>query len=97
MARFSLGCWSCGETLEYDSTPGRSEECESCESDVRCCMNCKHYDRSASNQCREPTAEFVSDKEHANFCGQFIFREGGCKSNTTDVDDAKARLEALFK
>lgn len=97
MARFSLGCWNCGDTLEYESFPGRSEECESCDADVRCCMNCKHYDRSASNQCREPIAEFVSDKEHSNFCDQFTFREGAGATKSSDAEDARAKLEALFK
>jgi len=97
MARYSLDCFNCGDILEYESIPGRSEECESCDADVRCCLNCKYYDRSAPNQCREPTAEFVSKKDQSNFCGQFTFRDRQGPSKSSDVEDARAKLEALFK
>ena len=57
---------------------------------------CTYYDTSAHNQCREPTAEFVSDKERANFCEMFrgVDGERGAKA---DVEAAKAKLEGFFR
>jgi len=50
---------------------------------------------SAYHRCREPQAEWVSDKEQANFCDYFEFgREDG---RPKEKDDARTRLEALFK
>ena len=45
----------------------------------------------------EPTAEEVSDKTRANFCGHFTPREGAYVApDTGEVDKAKAELERLF-
>ena len=63
---------------------------------MRCCMNCEFRDPGAHNECREPFAEFVRDREKANFCGLFQFKVSD-DPGSTDVDDAKARLEAMFK
>lgn len=96
MARYTFDCWKCGHVLEFDTTPPRSEECPECEVDVRCCLNCQHYDASVSRQCREPTGEFVSKKDHANFCGMFEPRKDPAARDEV-ADDARSKLEALFK
>ncbi len=45
----------------------------------------------------EPQAEWVSDKSAPNFCEYFEFgyREGASKSHK--ADDARKKLDALFK
>lgn len=89
-------CWSCGAT--HDAVPQiyRTTECPSCEASVKVCKNCKHYDESAPHSCREPVAEPVRDKEQANFCSYFQPSTGGGKRRE-EVEDARAKLEALFK
>jgi hypothetical protein len=97
MPVFTVHCFSCGTGHQYDRSIGRTDTCADCDADLKACRNCRHYDRSAPQQCREPTAEFVSNKERANFCGAFQpggEQAGGGKS---EADEARARLEALFK
>jgi len=47
----------------------RTEECRHCGVDLHVCRMCRFYDTGVSNACREPIADFVSDKTRANFCG----------------------------
>lgn len=58
---------------------------------------CVDYDVRVARQCREPTAEDVTDKTRANFCGHFKPRAGAyTPPNTAEIDKAKAELEKLF-
>jgi hypothetical protein len=76
----------------------RRDECQFCGADLRCCFNCKFYDRSAPKQCREPVAELVKEKAKANFCDFFVFAEAGVTGNA-DASENQARkaLGDLFK
>ncbi|MBC7792671.1 MAG: hypothetical protein H7Z43_03100 [Clostridia bacterium] len=49
----------------------------------------------AYNECREPVADRVVDKERGNFCDYFTLSARRAESAKTD--DARAELEALFK
>ena len=62
-------CYKCDKPLP-DTRPGRSDTCESCSAYVRCCRNCRHF--HAPNDCREPQAEWVPDRQIANFCDFFV-------------------------
>jgi len=64
---------------------------------VRCCLNCAFYDTHYANACREPNADPVLDKEAGNFCEFFTFSEHRQPRQSPTTDDARARLEALFK
>jgi hypothetical protein len=75
---------------------GRREECEHCSSSLHVCRMCDFFDRSASKQCREPMADEVTDKEHANFCDYFRPRSGLTAGADPDAANSRARLEALF-
>ena len=50
---------------------GRNDECPHCAADMHACKNCEFYDTSSHNDCREPVAEYVADKERGNFCDMF--------------------------
>ena len=70
-----------------------------CRADLRVCLNCVFYDRSAAYQCRERRAEPVLEKEVGNFCEYFDFavREWVSKSQAnTREDDARAKLKKLL-
>jgi hypothetical protein len=91
-----MRCFSCQTELCYTERPTRRETCAHCGHDVHVCRNCHHYDTSAYNECREPSAERVLDKEKSNFCDHFVVashssvpKEGASK--------AMEALEALFK
>ncbi|MDO8643792.1 MAG: hypothetical protein Q7S00_02350 [bacterium] len=82
---------------------GRQEDCPHCGASLHCCYNCRFYDPNAYNECHEPVAERVVAKESANFCDCFKFN---CKGEScirpqdrrvAETDEAKKKLEALFK
>jgi hypothetical protein len=68
-------CHHCGRELLLAGKIGRVDGCPYCHSDLKCCLNCRLHDPGANNQCREPQAEWVTDKDKANFCEFFEFRE----------------------
>ncbi|MHB1845894.1 MAG: hypothetical protein ACYCWW_13795 [Deltaproteobacteria bacterium] len=76
---------------------GRRDQCGDCGSDLHSCAQCRFYDPSASNQCREPQAERVQDKERSNYCEYFQLDGTPGGSRDAVADEAKRRLEQLFK
>jgi hypothetical protein len=93
-----LQCWKCGEPLKDIILPfSRFEECTVCKADQHVCMLCKEYDKTLANACREDRADFVLEKDKANFCDYFKPRPHAYQR----LDDAaalaaKAKLDALF-
>lgn len=87
-------CYRCRAELSFEGHVLREATCPSCHSDVHVCVNCRFYDRSAHNQCREPVAEFVRDKERANFCE--FFELGGRRAGKAAGLGGKAAFDSLF-
>ena len=88
-------CFSCGKELGHiEGKPGRAEECPFCGADLRVCLNCRFYDEGASNECREPLAERVTEKDRANFCEYFEFRDPDEEGKRDK--DALRELKRLF-
>lgn len=75
---------------------GFRDACEKCGADLHVCRNCAHHDPTAHNECREPGAEFVSDRERANRCEWFRAGEGG-GPGAGERSRALSDLEGLFK
>ena len=92
-------CWKCGASLAALSLPLlRLDECPACRAQLHVCRLCVEYDTRVAKHCREPTAEEVRDKEHANFCDHFRPREGAYSpGNAAEVERAKVALDDLFK
>lgn len=89
-------CFSCGKSLSLSAGVSRRDECPHCRADLHVCKNCQFYDSNAYNECREPQAEVVREKERSNFCDFFQAgaqngQGGSCKN------DLMASAEALFK
>ena len=75
--KHGLSCWKCGASLECYTLPlRRLEECPSCRAELHVCRMCVEYDTAVAKHCREPTADEVRDKTHANFCDHFKPRSG---------------------
>lgn len=54
----------------------------------------------AYNDCREPQAARVVEKRQSNFCDYFTFKsspQDNPKKVDEKIEDAKMKLEALFK
>jgi hypothetical protein len=91
-------CHACKRELILEREIGRKQDCPFCHADLRCCLNCKFFDRSAPKQCREPVAELVREKDKANFCDHFVYSETGTAgSPDPDREKAKKALDDLFK
>jgi hypothetical protein len=94
-----LSCWKCGASLAGLTLPlRRLEECPKCRAELHVCRMCVDYDTRVAKHCREPTAEEVSDKTHANFCDFFKPRPAAyVPPNTAEVDRSRSELEQLFR
>jgi hypothetical protein len=93
-----LVCWKCGASLSELTLPlRRLEECPRCRNELHVCRMCIDYDPRVAKQCREPTAEEVSDKVHANFCDHYKPRSAAfVPPNTAEVNKSLTDLEKLF-
>lgn len=90
-------CWRCGHSLAEISLPlRRLEECPSCQAELHVCKLCEFYDTSVAKSCREPVAEEVRDKEHANFCDYFRPAPNAWHPVSGERSAAEARLKDLF-
>jgi hypothetical protein len=90
-------CHSCRTAIKFEGPISRTETCMHCEADVHCCFNCLNYDTSAHNRCREPQAEWVSDREKANFCDFFLPNKLTAGGSAATSDNARQSFENLFR
>jgi hypothetical protein len=92
-----MRCFACGKPipLAAGERVGFRDTCESCRADVHVCRNCRHHDPSAYNECREPNAERVGDRDRANRCDYFSPGEGAAAASAGD--SAKSKLDDLFR
>ncbi len=93
-------CFSCKKIIELTGRPGRGDSCQSCAADLKVCLNCRFYDDSSYNECREPQAERVKEKDRSNYCDYFEFSESSAVGEAADKDkkeDPLDRLKDLFK
>jgi hypothetical protein len=94
-----MQCFACGRRIELASGErvGFRAECPHCRADLHVCRNCAHHDPGAYNECREPQAERVADRERANRCDWFAPGCGAWGSDGQGREAARSALDALFK
>lgn len=94
----NMQCWKCGSELKNILLPfSRYEECSHCKADLHACVSCKHFDESISDACREDRADFVLDKDKANFCDFFRVNPKAWRGNdNSEAAAARAKLAELF-
>ncbi len=101
MNSLALSCQHCGHQLKLAAGMKihRRDACDSCGADLHCCRNCRFFDPDKSNQCAEPQAELVQDKEQSNFCDYFEPRTSVDLVNRSQGggDAARKSFDALFK
>lgn len=90
-------CYACAAQQGFESQVPRGAMCDSCSANLRCCRNCRHYEPGAYNDCREPSAERVVDKESANLCDYFMPADGAGAGGDKPSGAAVSDLEKLFK
>jgi hypothetical protein len=91
-----LVCHGCGRSHEVDGPVARAAQCDGCGADLRCCLNCRFHDSSAYNECSEPAAERVVEKERANFCDYFTASSAPGETAAGRSGNGLAELEGLF-
>lgn len=94
-----MQCFSCQTTkqLTGGERVGFRDTCDACHADLHVCMNCAFYDAGAYNECREPQAERVLDKERTNRCDYFAPANASRGAVASDKAKQRAALDALFK
>ncbi|MGH7681171.1 MAG: hypothetical protein ACRENN_04205 [Candidatus Eiseniibacteriota bacterium] len=91
-------CYFCHGSLEPKTRIVRDSTCPHCQRDLHACVQCRHYDPHAHNKCREPNAEWVSERERRNFCDYFTLNSAAATGVKTDrVQAARSKLDSLFK
>ena len=92
-----ITCAQCFQELKQN--PGekvfRNDECPHCSAPLRTCKMCEHYNPQSYNECKEPVAERVIDKEKANFCN--FFRINHTQSHQDSNANHLAAAAALFE
>lgn len=89
-------CWYCAADLTA-ADYGREAACLGCGKETHCCRNCRFYQPGRPNDCFEPMAEPVSDKQRANFCGYFEPTVSPTGADAASGIDALRKADDLFK
>lgn len=90
-------CHFCGTSLDPKMRIVRDSACPSCGRDLHACVQCRHYDPHAHNQCREPQAEWVTERERRNFCDYFSLNPAGIGgAHKGRAEQARSALDRLF-
>ena len=102
MDKLVFRCHQCGTAVELGQGAKvlRHHACSNCNADLKCCLNCRFYDTSRNNQCAETEADWVSDKESANFCDFFEPAANGNLAGGragSGGEDLRSKFDDLFK
>jgi len=91
-------CYRCQREVSLTSASSHHELCPYCFSALHCCQNCLYYDEFSPNKCSEPAADWVPDKEKANFCQFFEYSQPQILvKKQMQIDKARAYWESLWK
>ena len=82
--------------LAAGESVGFRDACDRCRSDLHICLNCAHHDSAIYNECREPNAERILDRDRANRCEYFRPLSGAGAADTGRASTI-SNLENLFK
>lgn len=94
MANVEVKCFSCGEVSSHERVAFRAE-CV-CGEDLHVCLTCRFHDESSYNECKEPAADSIQNKERSNLC-EFFEASIGVEAKNVKKDNLLAAAEALFK
>ncbi|MGE3975801.1 MAG: hypothetical protein AB7F59_14850 [Bdellovibrionales bacterium] len=98
MADVQVICFQCHTELVFADQVGFRAECTKCHADAHVCKNCIHYDPKVYNECKEPSADKVRDRDRANYCEYFKPRSSASSEAPGKAKtDLLSAAEALFK
>ena len=90
-------CYFCKAEIDDRIRVYRDSECPNCGKDLKICYNCKYYSEGAHWDCLETISEPVREKDRANFCEYFSFREVGESSRAGSGSAGGRKKEAEEK
>ena len=101
MADVTFSCFNCGDPIQLLSGTKvlKNDTCPQCDADLHCCKNCRFFDPSVHNQCRETQAEWVASKDKRNYCDYFEASTHMTlvKKSGAPAGDARKKWDSLFK
>ena len=68
-------CYACGQQIDKQISIVRTAVCPTCDKDLKVCLNCEFYSPGSHWDCRETISERVAEKDKANFCDFFRYKE----------------------
>jgi len=90
-------CHFCGRAVADNERVFRSSVCAACGKDLKICRNCRFYSPGAHWDCQETITDPVADKERANFCEFFQYRDSaGGPRGTNREGQARDEFRRLF-
>jgi predicted RNA-binding Zn-ribbon protein involved in translation (DUF1610 family) len=93
-------CHFCGTDVPNPRDVYRTTTCPKCGRDLKICLNCRFYSLGAHWDCAESVDEPVNDKDRANFCTFFSFRNAapGARPGSSPEEGRKAKrkIDQLF-
>lgn len=93
----TYACWKCGNALADILLPlPRLAECPRCRAELHVCRMCTFFDPAAAQQCREPVADPITDRQRANFCGYYQIDPHAFSAPSDEAAESRRRLDALF-
>jgi hypothetical protein len=90
-------CFFCGQGVAEGERIYRSSSCAACGKDLKICRNCRFYSAGAHWDCLESIQDPVNDKERANFCEFFQFRETRGPGSSPSAEGKKKARDELRK
>jgi hypothetical protein len=90
-------CYKCHREIAATTSFRRHDLCPYCSSALHCCQNCLYYDEFSPKKCSEMAADWVPDKEKANFCEFFEYRQPHIMKKDLETDKARAYWDTLWK
>ena len=90
-------CYFCKNEIELQGRILNKDVCSGCHRDLHSCVQCRFHDPGYHDQCGEPRAEKVRDREQRNVCE--FFELGGESQDRSNRETEKSRkaLDDLFK
>ena len=86
-------CAFCDAELPADLRVGRETLCPHCDGHLHACIQCRFYEPTLHNQCLEPEADYVGDRQKANFCE--FFQLPGTRATSTTGKAQPGRNDAV--
>lgn len=87
-------CYHCKTVIEMEKVT-RRDECPKCGRDLHVCLNCRFYDEKKAYSCMEVKADPPIEKDRANFCDYFEFKEE--EMEKSGRKEAEKMWEEIFK